>query len=171
MTHSVIGQWGNGCSQARGMAIDEAEGYLFVVCREGKLVVMDINNDGYQITSQNYGGSLDFVAYNPKLHHIYVPSSISGVVAIFQLQTLLVTPQPTTTNSPGTTPTASPSATPGATPPPNFKTSLLLLGTADTAVGSKCVISDDYNNIWVCNPNNGQVFVIHDTFPDKFATP
>ena len=171
MTHTVIGQWGNGCSSAKGMAVDENEGYLFVACNEGKLVVMDINNDGYQITSQNYGGELDFVAYNPKLHHVYLPSSASGIVAIFQLQTLLITPQPINTNSPGTTPTVSPTVNPGVTPTPDFKISLLLLGTADTAIKSKCVTADDFNNIWVCDPNNGQVFVIHDTFPDNGPIP
>jgi len=171
MTHTVIGQWGNGCSSAKGMAVDENEGYLFVACNEGKLVVMDINNDGYQITSQNYGGELDFVAYNPKLHHVYLPSSASGIVAIYQLQTLLITPQPINTNSPGTTPTVSPTVNPGVTPPPDFKISLLLLGTADTAIKSKCVTADDFNNIWVCDPNNGQVFIIHDTFPDKGLVP
>ena len=147
MTHKVIGQWGNGCSSARGMAVDKDEGYLFVVCGEGKLVVMDINNNGFQITSQNYGGELDFVAYNPRLHHVYLPSGASGIVAIFQLQTA------------------------SAAPAPDFKPSLLLLGTADTAIKSKCVTADDFNNIWVCDPNKGQVFVIHDTFPDNGSIP
>jgi hypothetical protein len=137
MTHTVIGQWGNGCSSARGMAIDENEGDLLVACNEGKLVVMDINNDGYQITSQNYGGELDSVAYNPQLHHVYLPSSASGIVAIFQLN----------------------------------KNTLLLLGTADTAIKSKCVTADDFNNIWVCDPDNGRVFFIHDTFPDNGPNP
>jgi DNA-binding beta-propeller fold protein YncE len=137
MTHTVIGQWGNGCTSAKGMAVDENEGYLFVACNEGKLVAMDISNGGYQITSQNYGGDLDFVAYNPKLHHVYLPSSASGIVAIFQFN----------------------------------KSSLLLLGTADTAIKSKCVTADDFNNIWVCDPNNGQVFFIHDTFPDNDPIP
>jgi DNA-binding beta-propeller fold protein YncE len=171
MTHTVIGQWGNGCSSAKGIAVDENEGYLFVACEEGKLVVMDINNDGYQIASLNYGGELDFVAYNPKLHHVYLPSSASGIVGIFQLQTLPVTPQPTTKNSLGITQTVSPTATPGATPTPDLKTLLRLLGTADTATKSKCVTADDFNNIWVCDPNHGQVFVIHDTFPDNGSIP
>jgi hypothetical protein len=170
-THAVIAHWGNGCSSAKGMAVDTLQGYLFVVCGEGKLVIMDINNDGYQISSFTYGGKLDFVAYNPQLHHVYLPSSVSGIVAIFQLQTLLSTPQPTLTNPPHTTPTIIPSATPGATPTPDFKTSLALLGTADTAVKAKCVTVDEFNNIWVCNPNNGQVFMIHDTFPDNGEIP
>jgi DNA-binding beta-propeller fold protein YncE len=171
MTHTIIGQWGNGCSFAKGMAVDENEGYLFVACGEGKLVVMDINNDGYQMTSQNYGGDLDFVAYNPRLHHVYLPSSASGILAVFQLQTAIVTPQPINPNSAETTPAVSPTTHPGAAPAPDFTTSLLLLGTADTAIQSKCVTADDFNNIWVCDPNNGQVFVIHDTFPDNGSIP
>ncbi len=169
MTHTVIAQWGSGCSLARGMAVDENEGYLFEACEEGKLVMMDINNDGYQIASQNYGGGLDFVAYNPNLHHIYLPSSVSGVVAIFQLQKLLNLPE--STNTPGITPEVNPAITSGATPPPDLKNSLLLLGTADTDVHAKCVTTDENNNIWVCDPNNGQVFIIHDEFPDSGALP
>jgi hypothetical protein len=164
MTHTVIAQWGNGCSSARGMAIDENEGYLFVACEEGKLVMMDIGNDGYQITSQNYGGELDFVAYNPNLHHVYLPSSASGVLAIFQLQKLLVDPE--TTYASGKTPGANPTA-----PSPDLKTSLLLLGTADTDVNAKCVTTDENNNLWVCDPKNGQVFIIHDEFSDSGRIP
>lgn len=171
MTHTVIGQWGNGCSSAKGMAVDENDGYLFVACNEGKLVVMDINNDGYQITSQNYGGDLDFVAYNPKLHHVYLPSSASGILAIFQLQSSLITPQSLQKNSLGKTPVFTSTTNPGSSPTPAVKTSLLLLGTADTAIKSKCVTADDFNNIWVCDPNNGQIFFIHDTFPDHDPTP
>ncbi len=169
MTHSVIAQWGSWCSSAKGMAVDENEGYLFVACEEGKLVMMDINNDGYQITSQNYGGELDFVAYNPNLHHVYLPSSASGVVAIFQLQKLPVNPGPT--DAPVITPQVNPAAASGAAQSPDFKTSLLLLGTADTDINAKCVTTDQNNNIWVCDPNNGQVFIIHDEFPDSGTLP
>ena len=56
-------------------------------------------------------------------------------------------------------------------PAPDLKTSLLLLGTADTELNAKCVTADEYNNIWVCDPNNGQVFVIHDAFPDSRTEP
>ena len=166
-THSVIYEWGNGCSQARGMAVDDADGYLFVACREGKIVVMDMNNDGFQIANQNYGSKLDFVAYNPNNHHVYLPSNGSGIVAIFQLQSVVPTPLPTDTNVPGTTATPSPTSTPGPTPTPNINTSLLWIGSADTAIGSKCVTTDNQNNIWVCDPTTGQIFVIRDIFPDN----
>jgi DNA-binding beta-propeller fold protein YncE len=153
-THSVIHEWANGCSQARGMAVDKSEGYLFVACEEGKLAVLDIDN-GFQVTSQNYGANLDAVAFNPKLNHVYLPSAASGIVAIFQLQP----PQLTCPNSSE------------ATPDPNIITSLCLLGTADTAIRSNCVAADEENNIWVCDPNKGQAFRIHDTFPNKSSTP
>ncbi|HVP20767.1 MAG TPA: hypothetical protein VMS73_02785 [Anaerolineaceae bacterium] len=169
MTHTVIAAWGNGCSSARGMAVDENEGYLIVACEEGKLVVMDINNDGYQVTSQNFGGELDSVAYNPNLHHVYLPSSASGLVAIFQLQTAQGAPEPT--NDPEKTPAVSLTIPPGGTEAMESRASLLLLGTADTDVKAKCVTADEYNDIWVCNPNNGQVFFIHDSFPDASVKP
>jgi hypothetical protein len=169
MTHTVIAHWGSGCSSAKGMAVDEKDGYLFVACEEGKLVIMDINNDGYQITSQNYGGELDYVAYNPHLHHIYLPSGVSGVIAIFQLQKLLVTPEPI--HAPGKTPAVNPAVASVATPPPDIKPSLLLLGTADTDIHAKCVTTDENDNIWVCDPNNGRILIIHDEFPDSGALP
>src|SRR5512133_180655 len=78
-THNVIFNWGNGCSKARGMAIDEERGILFVACSEGKVVMMDILHNGDQIASQTYGGGLDFVAYNPKLGHLYLPSASSAI--------------------------------------------------------------------------------------------
>jgi len=153
-THSVIHEWANGCSQAKDMVVDKSEGYLFVACEEGKLAVLDIDN-GFQVTSQNYGANLDFVAFNPKLNHVYLPSAASGIVAIFQLQ-------PSQLNCPNSS---------GATPDPEQKVSLCLLGTADTAVRSNCVTADEENNIWVCDPKSGQVFKIHDTFPDKSSAP
>ncbi len=169
MTHSVIAQWGSGCSSAKGMAIDENEGYLYLACEEGKLVVLDINNDGFQVTSQNFGGDLGAVAYNPNLHHVYLPSGASGVVAVFQLQKVLITPEPT--HAPELVSGADPTATVGSSLAPDIKTSLRLLGTADTDINAKCVTSDEDNNIWVCDPNNGQVFIIHDEFPDSSAVP
>jgi hypothetical protein len=171
MTHSVIAHWGNGCSSARGMAVNENDGILFEACEEGKLVVMDINNDGYQITSQNFGGELNAVAYNPDLHHVYLPSGSSGLVAIFQLKTLRVTPGPLPPDAPGKTSEVSLNLNNGARPASELKTTLQLLGTADTDINAKCVTADENNNIWVCNPADGQVFLIHDDFADSQAEP
>ena len=72
--------------KSRGLAMDEDRGLLFVACEEGKLVVMDTNNDGLQITSANYGGGLSSIAYNPQLQHIYVPSGDSAIMAVFEIK-------------------------------------------------------------------------------------
>jgi DNA-binding beta-propeller fold protein YncE len=135
-THGIIAEWGNGCSKAHGMAIDEDRGYLFVACNEGKVVVMDINNNGHQITSQTYGGSVDFVAYNPQLKHIYLPSAASAIIAVFAIQTN-----------------------------PQGEIILHRLGTADTGLDANCITTDADNNIWLCDPRRGQLFIIRDTFP------
>ena len=164
-THRIISEWGNGCSKARSMALDEEHGYLFVACNEGKLVMIDVIHGGLQITSQTYGGGLDFVAYNPRLGHIYLPSGKSAVLAIFAVSQSTSTPAPTNTSLPGATPTISPRETPGPTPTPNIKIALVRLGTADTALNAKCVISDDFNNVWLCDPDHGQLLLVHDTFP------
>lgn len=161
LTHHVIDHWGNGCSQARGMAVDDAEGLLFVACREGKIVVMDIHNHGFQVANVNYGAKLDFVAYNRQRHHVYLPSDASGIVAIFQLQIAVTTATPAGSN---------PAAT-GTPASPTTNVSLTWVGSADTAIGSKCVTADNDDNIWVCDPNNGRVFAIHDTLPDQAQLP
>lgn len=161
ITHGVLFNWGNGCSKARGMAIDENEGYLFVACNEGKVVMMDIEKSGAQITSQNYGGDLDFLAYNPQKKHLYLPSGASAIVAIFAIvdsSTL-----PTATADPEATPTVSGDIASTLVPPSRF--ALKRLGTADTALKASCITVDDQNNIWVCDRNKGRLFLIHDSFP------
>ncbi len=169
MTHAVIAQWGSGCTSAKRMAIDENDGYLFIACEEGKLVALDINNDGLQLASQNFGGDLDAVAYNSNLHHVYLPSGASGVVAVFQLQKQAVTPEPA--SSPGIALEATPAAISSETSTPEMETSLRLLGTADTDINANCVTTDQNNNLWVCDPDHGQVFTIRDAFPDSGAAP
>jgi hypothetical protein len=150
-THGVIDEWGNGCTKAHGMAIDEDRGYLFVACNEGKIVVMDINNRGHQLTSQNYGGAVDFVAYNPELKHIYVPSAASAIMAVFEIK------------KNGATPSAASSTDSKAAPQSDI--TLVRLGTADTGMNARCVTTDTNNNIWLCDPERGQLFLIRDTFP------
>lgn len=149
-THGMIDQWGNGCSDARGMAVDEKAGYLIVGCNEGKVVLMDITNEGHQLASQVYGGGINFVAYNPRLQHIYLPSGASAILAVFGIRqggAGTLTPQPTASSD------------------GSASFSLVRLGTADTAVDASCITVDDKDGIWVCDPANGQVIYFVDTFP------
>jgi hypothetical protein len=151
-TRGIIAEWGNGCSKARGMALDEDHGTLFIACNEGKVVMLDTTNDGQQITSQNYGSGLDDIGYNPHLHHVYVPSGGSAILAIYGIQVLAAPPVTTA-------PTAGPTST------SNGSLILVRLGTADTTAKARCLATDDHDNIWVCDPNKGQVLLIKDTFP------
>jgi hypothetical protein len=154
ITKGKIAEWGNGCSIARGMAIDEAAGYLFIACEEGKLVMMDVHT-GFQLASQNYGGGLNRVAYNPRLKHAYLPSGASGILAVFGVE-----PGPAVTAA-----TATPLAE-GAAPPPGAPTvHLERLGTADTVVGANSVTVDGQDQVWVADPTSGRLIVIKDTFP------
>ena len=160
MTHNIIDTWGNGCSKARGLALDPDRGLLFVVCNEGKLVLMDTNQDGLQITSQNYGGDLNFVVYNPTLSHVYLPSAASAVVAIFA-----VVDAPSPTSATPANPGAAGGEETRLTPVPTPGVSLVRLGTADTALNASCITVDNQNNLWICDPENAQMIIIHDSFP------
>jgi YVTN family beta-propeller protein len=140
-THNVVKEWGNGCSQARGLALDENSGYLFVACNEGKVVLLDTKNEGAQIASLNFGGDLDLISYNPTLKHLYLPSSASALLAILKVSQVMN----------GT----------------SASTTLTKVGTADTALGANCVVSDDRNNIWVCDPKHGRIFLVKDTISES----
>jgi hypothetical protein len=159
-THGPLDQWGNGCSQARGLALDEDRGYLFVGCGEGKVVMMDSSDSGNQITSQTYGGGIDAIAYNPRLQHIYLPSGGSAILAIFGV----------TRSVPGTaTPSEAESTPTPENPTPGETIALVRLGTVDTALNADCVTVDDIDGIWVCDPSNGQLLMARDTFPASDA--
>ena len=152
-THGIIGEWGNGCSEGRGMALDTEHAMLFIACREGKVVMLDTNQDGKQVTSQNYGGDLEEVAYNPRLHHLYLPSGASSILAIFGVE---VSTAPQGTQTDNGTPAPETSAT---------KIQLARLGTADTTLNAKCAATDNDQYVWVCDPSKSQLFMIKDTFP------
>ena len=42
---------------------------------------------------------------------------------------------------------------------------LSLLGVGPAAHGARCVVGDDQNNLWVCDPEHGQLLRYRDTFP------
>jgi DNA-binding beta-propeller fold protein YncE len=45
------------------------------------------------------------------------------------------------------------------------KGELSMLGIGEAAIRSHCVIGDDQNNIWVCDPKHGQLLRYRDNFP------
>ena len=40
-----------------------------------------------------------------------------------------------------------------------------VLTTVTTAKGSHCVTNDDLNNVYICDPRNGQLLIFHDSLP------
>jgi DNA-binding beta-propeller fold protein YncE len=81
--HRDVAHWPNGCVGARGIALDEARGLLFVGCEEGKATVLDLNHPGRIVGSLDTSGKgVDLLAYSPSLAHLYVPGGDTGTMAI-----------------------------------------------------------------------------------------
>jgi DNA-binding beta-propeller fold protein YncE len=78
-SRKVSTRWKNGCKGSRGMAMDDARGFLFVGCDEGKLTVLDMST-GAQLGQASSGDGVDIIAYNPRLAHAYLPGE--GTMAI-----------------------------------------------------------------------------------------
>ena len=121
------------------MTLDEQRGILFVACKEGKIAALDAKNGGKLLANATFGSNLDFLGFNPHLSHLYIPSGQTAVLGIYGVNAVSATGQ--------------------------LSVSLTLLGSADTALGSKCITTDNADDIWVCNPNTGAVLQIKDTLP------
>jgi hypothetical protein len=80
-SRKVSARWKNGCKGSRGVAMDDARGFLFVGCDEGKLSVLDLKT-GAQLGSASSGSGVDIIAYNPRLAHAYLPGEESATMAI-----------------------------------------------------------------------------------------
>jgi hypothetical protein len=78
----VVGRWTNGCAGARGLAVDEQRGFLFVGCDEGKAVLLDAGHDGQVLGRAKAGGGVDIIAYAARLSHLYVPGGGAGDLTV-----------------------------------------------------------------------------------------
>lgn len=83
----ITQRWPNTCRQSRGTALAEARGLLFVGCREGKVVSLDVAHGGTRIASMNVGKGIDNIAYDAVNNRLYVPA-----VAVRMLTVLSVAP-------------------------------------------------------------------------------
>jgi hypothetical protein len=129
-SHTVVGRWPNECEKSRGDALDEAKGFLFVSCSEGKAVVFDLNHDNKKISDLATDPGADVISYNTKLSHLYLTSSKNATLSVIGV---------------------------------SARGRLSLLGQARADKRSHCVVSDDQNNIWVCDPPRGQLLRYKDT--------
>jgi len=80
--HKEIARWSNGCNGARGIALDEQRGWLFVGCEEGKAMALDVTHDGKRVGSAATGAGVDIIAYSAGLAHLYVPGGDSATLTI-----------------------------------------------------------------------------------------
>jgi hypothetical protein len=80
--HKVVQTWPNGCEGSRGLALDASGKRLFVGCAEGGADVLDLAHGGAVKDRFRFGAGTDIVAYNPTLHHLYVPASKTGQMAV-----------------------------------------------------------------------------------------
>jgi DNA-binding beta-propeller fold protein YncE len=78
----IAATWNNGCKGSRGIALDEARGFLFAGCSEGKAVVLDVAT-GKELSSARSGDGVDVIDYDAKLSHLYVPGAKSATMAVF----------------------------------------------------------------------------------------
>jgi DNA-binding beta-propeller fold protein YncE len=79
--HMVIQTWSNGCEGSRGLALDAGRGLLFVGCAEGGASALDLASGAVR-DHFSFGSGVDIVAYNPSLHHLYVPAAKTGQLAV-----------------------------------------------------------------------------------------
>jgi hypothetical protein len=80
--HEEVARWSNGCKAARGIALDEPRGLLFVGCDEGKATSLDVGHDGKLLATATTGTGVDIIAYSPGLGHLYVPGGDSATLTI-----------------------------------------------------------------------------------------
>jgi hypothetical protein len=71
-TRAVVAEWPNGCTSSRGIALDEARGFLFAACLEGNTSVLDVDHGGRVLSSITAGSGFDVMDYNAKLGHVYL---------------------------------------------------------------------------------------------------
>lgn len=81
-TRKITHRWANSCHGARGLALAPASGFLFVACKEGEAVVLDLNHGGHKLASAKTGAGVDIISYNRHLHHLYVPGAKSATMTV-----------------------------------------------------------------------------------------
>lgn len=79
---AIVARWKNGCSDSRGIALDEKRGLLFVGCDEGKAAALDVEHSGKQVGTAVTGKGVDVIAYSSSLAHLYVPGEDSKTLTV-----------------------------------------------------------------------------------------
>jgi hypothetical protein len=103
-TRAIVAEWPNGCMASRGIALDEARGWLFSGCHEGTAAVLDVEHDGAIISMFARGSGFDVIGYDPVLRHLDLAGGscgcliMLGVTSQGQLQLLERVEAPSSTH-------------------------------------------------------------------------
>lgn len=81
-TRAIVAEWPNGCAASRGIALDEARGFLFSGCNEGTAAVLDVAHDGRILSTIARGSGFDVIGYAPKLGHLYLAGSSCACLVV-----------------------------------------------------------------------------------------
>jgi DNA-binding beta-propeller fold protein YncE len=84
-SHAIVNQWPNGCTTARGIALDSAHGWVISACQEGRVVVLDAQSGATLGQNANVGGGVDQIAYDAQSMRLYVPAAAAASVAVVAL--------------------------------------------------------------------------------------
>jgi hypothetical protein len=80
-TRTVSGRWPNGCTTAKGIAVDPVHGWVIVACNEGRLVVLD-EHAGSMLGTLKTGAGVDRIAYDASRGRVYVPSPAEAALGV-----------------------------------------------------------------------------------------
>ena len=86
-TRAIVAEWPNGCSASRGIALDEARGWLFSGCSEGTAAVLDVGRDGRILSTVARGSGFDVIGYSPGLGHLYLAGSACACLVTLGVDT------------------------------------------------------------------------------------
>jgi hypothetical protein len=81
-TRRIVATWAAGCGAPRGIALDEARGFLLVGCEAGEATVLDVDHDGKLLSTAKSVRGVDIIAYDPARRHLYLPGEESATLAI-----------------------------------------------------------------------------------------
>lgn len=84
-THKEVARWKNGCAESRGIALDEAAGWLFIGCEEGAAAVIDVGHEGKAIARLAAPKGVDIIAYDASHKHLFVPGGDEAKLSVMQV--------------------------------------------------------------------------------------
>lgn len=83
-SRAVVTRWSTGCTNPKGVALDEPGALLFVGCSDGQIVVLDLTS-GTVRDRRQVGAKFDHIAFSASRRHLYVPDTERAEMTIFSV--------------------------------------------------------------------------------------